>query len=180
MKYFIKDIFKQAANCAYGLYANARGRKEKTGKLKQEEKQKEKNKTQERQKQYELKLANSLFREATDKLTKALLENNFKRASVVRKAFQEMRSANCKNCDKYFHCSGNYNAVFNCHRSDLNRKTAEIISNCREDICGGPDSASDQQANRYGRSGGNCTSRYLCKNDCQYNPQDRTCRETNC
>jgi len=27
-------------------------------------------------------------------------------------AYQQLRNADCLNCDKYFHCIGNYNAVY--------------------------------------------------------------------
>ena len=28
--------------------------------------------------------------------------------------YRKMRSVSCTNCDKYFHCQGNYNAVHSC------------------------------------------------------------------
>ncbi len=42
--------------------------------------------------------------------------------------YRAMRSSNCRNCDKYFHCKGNYNAVYSCSGNrSANRRTAETI-----------------------------------------------------
>ncbi|KAK2148818.1 hypothetical protein LSH36_481g03064 [Paralvinella palmiformis] len=65
-------------------------------------------------------------------------------------------------------------------RSSTNRNTARIISDCREGDCQDADSSADQAANRYGRSGGNCASRYLCNVNCKYNPRDGSCKQSNC
>jgi Serum amyloid A protein len=95
-------------------------------------------------------------------------------------AYNDMKAANCKNCDKYFHCRGNYDAVYRC-RGILQRATAETISNLREWVFGWKDastgdSAADQVANLYGRNGGNCAARYLAAYKCAYNPSTRLCR----
>ncbi|KAK2143758.1 hypothetical protein LSH36_815g03000 [Paralvinella palmiformis] len=95
-------------------------------------------------------------------------------------AYTGLVNANCINCDKYFHCVGNYNAVYGCQKSPTNIKTAKIISNCREGDCDDDDTAADKAANRYGRHGGDCASRYLCDFNCNYNPVDRTCDKSNC
>ncbi|XP_041354317.1 serum amyloid A-1 protein-like [Gigantopelta aegis] len=98
----------------------------------------------------------------------------------MQSAYNQMRAANCVNCDKYFHCMGNYNAVYRCQRSQKNREIAQTISNCREWGQNSPDSTADQAANRYGRNGGNCASRYLCSVNCMYSPIVGTCRRSNC
>ena len=93
-----------------------------------------------------------------------------------------MIRANCRNCDKYFHCQGNYEAVYKC-RGPFRETTAAAISNLREWYQGGGssgsgnvDSAADQAANRFGRGGGNCASRYLKKVKCAYNPKTKACK----
>jgi len=88
--------------------------------------------------------------------------------------FNAMRMANCRNCDKYFHCKGNYNAVYRCSGPNT-RRTAELISNLREWLDwrnwnNWSDSNADQAANRYGRNGNNCESAYLSAVKCAYNP----------
>ncbi|KAH6920246.1 hypothetical protein HPB50_028766 [Hyalomma asiaticum] len=78
--------------------------------------------------------------------------------------------------NRYFHCIGNYRAVHECNNSEDARRAAEAISNCREEADnGGADSAADQEANRYGRGGGDCAHRYLAAVRCAYNPETRRC-----
>uniref|UniRef100_L7M0V3 Serum amyloid a protein n=1 Tax=Rhipicephalus pulchellus TaxID=72859 RepID=L7M0V3_RHIPC len=91
--------------------------------------------------------------------------------------FRAMNRANCKNCDKYFHCMANWQAIYRC-RGRFNRKVATVISNCREySQPGNPaDSRGDEVANRYGRSGGNCGARYLRSYGCAYNPKTGRCK----
>jgi len=99
----------------------------------------------------------------------------------MRQAYNEMVRVQCKNCDKYFHCQGNYEAVHRCS-GILQTFTAETLSNARE-LFGGDssgkgkaDSDADQVANRFGRSGGNCAGRYLASARCAYNPSTRQCK----
>ncbi len=96
-------------------------------------------------------------------------------------AFNDLKAANCRNCDKYFHCIGNYNAVYRCN-GILQWTTADHISNLREwstgiggSGTGGSDSKADQEANKFGRNGGNCANRYLSAVKCAYNPSTRRC-----
>ncbi len=45
--------------------------------------------------------------------------------------YNEMRGADCKNCDKYFHCQGNYDAVYHCNGNPANnRRIAEKRELC--------------------------------------------------
>ncbi|XP_073319833.1 amyloid protein A-like [Pagrus major] len=73
------------------------------------------------------------------------------------RAFTDMKKANWKNSDKYFHARGNYDAA---QRGPGGRWAAEVISNGRaaynwikgrdrEDI------GKDLEANQWGRNGGN-------------------------
>jgi hypothetical protein len=74
---------------------------------------------------------------------------------------------------------GNYNAVYSCSGSMADKKaTAKQISDMREWAIfgGGADSAADQEANLYGRNGGNCASKYLKSVRCAYNPATRQCK----
>jgi serum amyloid A protein len=114
-------------------------------------------------------------------------------ANKMRQNYNEMKRANCLDCDPYFHCMGNYEAVYKC-RGYLKRTTAKILSDARElfggdDSGSGADSAADQQANLYGRKGGDCGLRYLGRftiydlrsqyilrsGKCAYNPDSKTC-----
>ncbi|XP_075881436.1 serum amyloid A [Nelusetta ayraudi] len=75
----------------------------------------------------------------------------------MRRAYTDMREANWKNSDKYFHARGNYDAA---RRGAGGRWAAKVISDGREltdRLRGGSaaDSAADQAANRWGRNGGN-------------------------
>uniref|UniRef100_A0A3Q4BPI2 Serum amyloid A protein n=1 Tax=Mola mola TaxID=94237 RepID=A0A3Q4BPI2_MOLML len=72
------------------------------------------------------------------------------------RAYRDMREANWKNSDKYFHARGNYDAA---NRGPGGRWAAKVISDAREFIPsrsghGASDSAADQAANRWGRNGG--------------------------
>ncbi|XP_047735939.1 serum amyloid A-5 protein isoform X2 [Hyalella azteca] len=73
------------------------------------------------------------------------------------RAYSDMREANWKNSDRYFHSRGNQDAA---NRGPGGRWAAEKISNAREwfdqRVKGdsAADSARDQEANRWGRNGG--------------------------
>ncbi|XP_016369467.1 serum amyloid A isoform X1 [Sinocyclocheilus rhinocerous] len=77
-------------------------------------------------------------------------------AKDMWRAYQDMRKANWKNSDKYFHARGNYDAA---RRGPGGRWAAKVISDGREAIQGltrrgNSDAAADQAANRWGRNGG--------------------------
>nr|XP_045001618.1 serum amyloid A-3 protein [Jaculus jaculus]XP_045001619.1 serum amyloid A-3 protein [Jaculus jaculus]XP_045001620.1 serum amyloid A-3 protein [Jaculus jaculus]XP_045001621.1 serum amyloid A-3 protein [Jaculus jaculus]XP_045001622.1 serum amyloid A-3 protein [Jaculus jaculus]XP_045001623.1 serum amyloid A-3 protein [Jaculus jaculus] len=70
-------------------------------------------------------------------------------------AYSDMKEANWKNSDKYFHARGNYDAA---QRGPGGVWAAEKISNAREAIQkftghGAEDSRADQFANKWGRNG---------------------------
>ncbi|KAK1335899.1 hypothetical protein QTO34_003698 [Cnephaeus nilssonii] len=84
-------------------------------------------------------------------------------AKDMWRAYSDMREANYKNSDKYFHARGNYDAA---KRGPGGVWAAEVISDFREayprvtDLLkhgdsghGLADSMADQEANRWGRSG---------------------------
>lgn len=56
------------------------------------------------------------------------------------------------------------------------------VSDCREAAqdASSADSLADQEANEFGRNGGDCEKKYLCKVSCKYNPYSKTCRPQNC
>nr|XP_008003146.2 amyloid protein A isoform X1 [Chlorocebus sabaeus]XP_037855527.1 amyloid protein A isoform X1 [Chlorocebus sabaeus] len=71
------------------------------------------------------------------------------------RAYSDMREANYKNADKYFHARGNYDAA---QRGPGGAWAAEVISDARENIQkllghGAEDTLADQAANEWGRSG---------------------------
>ncbi|KAM3918334.1 serum amyloid A-5 protein-like [Leptodactylus fuscus] len=74
----------------------------------------------------------------------------------MARAYMDMREANYKDSDKYFHARGNYDAA---NRGSGGVWAAKVISDAREGIQtsssgrGGEDSAADQRANEWGRSG---------------------------
>ncbi|KAM4017566.1 serum amyloid A-5 protein-like [Anomaloglossus baeobatrachus] len=75
----------------------------------------------------------------------------------MARAYKDMRDANYKGADKYFHARGNYNAA---KRGKGGVWASRVISNARERVqtIGGrglADSAADQRANNWGRSGRN-------------------------
>ncbi|NWV08580.1 SAA protein, partial [Ptilonorhynchus violaceus] len=73
------------------------------------------------------------------------------------KAYRDMREANYKGADKYFHARGNYDAA---RRGPGGAWAAKVISDAREkwqsDVSGrhAEDTRADQEANAWGRSGG--------------------------
>ncbi|KAM5247195.1 serum amyloid A-1 protein isoform 2-T2 [Ctenodactylus gundi] len=71
------------------------------------------------------------------------------------RAYSDMKEANYKNSDKYFHARGNYDAA---QRGPGGAWAAKVISDAREGIQrltghGAEDSRADQFANEWGRSG---------------------------
>ncbi|XP_039707472.1 serum amyloid A-3 protein-like isoform X2 [Pteropus medius] len=76
-------------------------------------------------------------------------------AKDMWRAYSDMREANYKGADKYFHARGNYDAA---RRGPGGAWAAKVISDAREGIQritghGAADSRADQAANRWGRSG---------------------------
>ncbi|XP_076011586.1 serum amyloid A-5 protein-like [Genypterus blacodes] len=80
----------------------------------------------------------------------------FQGAKDMWNAYTDMREANFQNSDKYFHARGNRDAA---QRGPGGRWASEVISNAREwtdRVRGGTaaQSLADQEANAYGRNGG--------------------------
>jgi serum amyloid A protein len=44
---------------------------------------------------------------------------------MLKVQYDEMIEANCRNCDKFFHCQGNYNAAIGCGKTDNNKRIAK-------------------------------------------------------
>ncbi|XP_078581471.1 serum amyloid A-5 protein-like [Branchiostoma floridae x Branchiostoma japonicum] len=78
-------------------------------------------------------------------------------AGDMYSAYRDMRESNWRNADKYFHARGNYDAA---QRGAGGRWAAEVISNAREGYQSGlsgqgeADTRADQEANEWGRNGG--------------------------
>ncbi|KAI0222270.1 hypothetical protein LSAT2_026478 [Lamellibrachia satsuma] len=113
-----------------------------------------------------------------------ILTNSRVRCAIRKMLTQylAMQYANCRNCDKYFHCQANFNAVYLCSGGDA-RRAAVAISECREISQTGtdsPDGAADMRANLYGRHGGDCHAKYGCAYNCNYKPSDGSCQSSNC
>uniref|UniRef100_A0A4X1T7X5 Serum amyloid A protein n=2 Tax=Sus scrofa TaxID=9823 RepID=A0A4X1T7X5_PIG len=90
-------------------------------------------------------------------------EGTAKGAKDMWRAYSDMREANYKNSDKYFHARGNYDAA---RRGPGGAWAAKVISDARENVQrvtdlfkhgdsghGVEDSRADQAANAWGRSG---------------------------
>ncbi|XP_074132135.1 serum amyloid A protein-like [Sminthopsis crassicaudata] len=74
-------------------------------------------------------------------------------AGDMWRAYRDMREANYKNSDKYFHARGNFDAA---RRGPGGAWAAKVISDGREFLqfgSSGADSDADQFANEWGRSG---------------------------
>ncbi|XP_067396500.1 serum amyloid A protein-like [Emydura macquarii macquarii] len=86
----------------------------------------------------------------------SFLVEAFEGAGDMWRAYTDMREANYKNSDKYFHARGNYDAA---QRGSGGAWAAKVISDAREALQGGSsgsgaeDSRLDQEANDWGRSG---------------------------
>jgi hypothetical protein len=44
---------------------------------------------------------------------------------MLNARYNEMKTANCKNCDKFFHCKGNSDAVYQCGNDAKARRIAK-------------------------------------------------------
>ncbi|NXQ60953.1 SAA protein, partial [Anthoscopus minutus] len=78
-------------------------------------------------------------------------------ARDMYRAYQDMCEANYIGADKYFHARGNYDAA---RRGPGGAWAAKVISDAREYMQGASgrgaeDTREDQEANEWGRSGGN-------------------------
>ncbi|XP_067605797.1 serum amyloid A-2 protein [Pseudorca crassidens] len=93
----------------------------------------------------------------------SFLGEAYEGAKDMWRAYSDMKEANYKNSDKYFHARGNYDAA---QRGPGGVWAAEVISDARENSQritdlfkhgdsghGREDSEADQFANRWGRSG---------------------------
>ncbi|XP_067605789.1 serum amyloid A-2 protein-like isoform X1 [Pseudorca crassidens] len=93
----------------------------------------------------------------------SFLGEAYEGAKDMWRAYSDMKEANYKNSDKYFHARGNYDAA---QRGPGGVWAAEVISDARENLQrvtdlfkhgdsghGREDSEADQLANRMGRSG---------------------------
>ncbi|NXD33828.1 SAA protein, partial [Copsychus sechellarum] len=78
-------------------------------------------------------------------------------ATDMYRAYKDMREANYKGADKYFHARGNYDAA---RRGPGGAWAAKVISDARENWQSGvsgrgaEDTRADQEANEWGRRGG--------------------------
>ncbi|KFQ42745.1 Serum amyloid A protein, partial [Nestor notabilis] len=78
-------------------------------------------------------------------------------AKDMFRAYKDMREANFKGADKYFHARGNYDAA---KRGPGGAWAARVLSDARETWQSGvsgrgaEDTRADQEANRWGRNGG--------------------------
>ncbi|KAM6115256.1 serum amyloid A protein-like isoform 2-T2 [Pterocles gutturalis] len=78
-------------------------------------------------------------------------------AGDMARAYWDMREANYKGADKYFHARGNYDAA---RRGPGGAWAAKVLSDLREkwqsDVSGrgAEDTRADQEANEWGRRGG--------------------------
>ncbi|XP_050039906.1 uncharacterized protein [Dermacentor andersoni] len=100
---------------------------------------------------------------------------------AARKLFVNYRrSMYCHNCNAYFHCQGNYEAIYDCQRDGRAQEVAEAFSDCREHLEGaGSDNLVYNEIDLYGRQGGNCTQAYLVDNPrCHYIPATVVCNNT--
>ncbi|XP_072278785.1 serum amyloid A protein-like [Pyxicephalus adspersus] len=76
----------------------------------------------------------------------------------MARAYKDMRDANFKNSDKYFHARGNYDAIVSSLGQgppSLESRDAREAVQMRGRGRGAADSQADQEANRWGRNGGN-------------------------
>uniref|UniRef100_A0A8D0XSQ7 Serum amyloid A protein n=1 Tax=Sus scrofa TaxID=9823 RepID=A0A8D0XSQ7_PIG len=93
----------------------------------------------------------------------SFLGEAYEGAKDMLRAYSDMREANFKNSDKYFHARGNYDAA---QRGPGGAWAAKVISDARENVQrvtdlfkhgdsghGVEDSRADQAANAWGRSG---------------------------
>uniref|UniRef100_A0A480KNV0 Serum amyloid A protein n=1 Tax=Sus scrofa TaxID=9823 RepID=A0A480KNV0_PIG len=93
----------------------------------------------------------------------SFLGEAYEGAKDMWRAYSDMREANYKNSDKYFHARGNYDAA---QRGPGGAWAAKVISDARENVQrvtdlfkhgdsghGVEDSRADQAANAWGRSG---------------------------
>nr|XP_050027371.1 uncharacterized protein LOC126522652 isoform X1 [Dermacentor andersoni] len=97
-------------------------------------------------------------------------------ARRMYQTFADMVAANCSNCDNFFPCKAHYLAA-KCDGQESSR-VAEVVSLCwkqfrRDEHANG---LGNEEAEESGRKGGDCTERYLLREDCHYRPSNGGCR----
>ncbi|XP_074595511.1 uncharacterized protein LOC141850721 [Brevipalpus obovatus] len=91
-------------------------------------------------------------------------------------AFEEMELVACKNCQPYFDCLANLNAVTRCGSKSRTLEAITAIEGCKKT----KGYEMDKPAGAFGRSGKDCSASYLCSANCNYHPDTKSCSRKNC
>ncbi|RWS07776.1 uncharacterized protein B4U79_00709 [Dinothrombium tinctorium] len=86
----------------------------------------------------------------------------------------------CENCSLYFHCTANYQAVYGCKNNTMVVQAATALTECKKVSGINKGDTSSLEAGANGRNGFDCSSLYLCKSACFFDPEKRTCSPSNC
>lgn len=84
--------------------------------------------------------------------------------------------------NRYFACLASYNAVKKCSSDpDTGSNSASAAAAIAAAECGELSTLQNvEEAVRFGKDGKNCDKKYLCSNNCIYNPINKTCLKSNC
>uniref|UniRef100_A0A131Z5D7 Serum amyloid A protein n=1 Tax=Rhipicephalus appendiculatus TaxID=34631 RepID=A0A131Z5D7_RHIAP len=99
-------------------------------------------------------------------------------ALIMYATYRTMLNLECPNCDLYFHCRANYNALRWCRKTKRSKEMNALIGGCQNLSKPGrtpEQKAAEERARQDGREQKNCASMYLAKAGCSYNPDTRKC-----
>ncbi|XP_037282120.1 uncharacterized protein LOC119175046 [Rhipicephalus microplus] len=99
-------------------------------------------------------------------------------ALIMYATYRTMLNLECPNCDLYFHCRANYNALRWCRKTKRSKEMNALIGGCQNLSKPGrtpEQKAAEERARQDGREQKNCASMYLSKAGCSYDPDTRKC-----
>ncbi|XP_077487907.1 uncharacterized protein LOC144098863 [Amblyomma americanum] len=99
---------------------------------------------------------------------------------IMYATYRTMLNLECPNCDLYFHCRANYNALRWCRKSRRSLEVNAMIGNCQDLSKPGrtpEQKAQEAKARQDGREQKDCASLYLRKVSCSYDPRSGKCMD---
>ncbi|XP_065305782.1 uncharacterized protein [Dermacentor albipictus] len=99
-------------------------------------------------------------------------------ALVMYATYRTMLSLECPDCDLYFHCRANYNALRWCRKTKRSQEMNALIGGCQNLSKPGrtpEQKAAEERARQDGREQKDCARIYLGNSGCSYKPGSGKC-----
>ncbi|XP_075553200.1 uncharacterized protein LOC142585954 [Dermacentor variabilis] len=99
-------------------------------------------------------------------------------ALVMYATYRTMLNLECPDCDLYFHCRANYNALRWCRKTKRSQEMNVLIGGCQNLSKPGrtpEQKAAEERARQDGREQKDCARIYLGNSGCSYKPDSGKC-----